>query len=68
MHQTHHSQRYRYRDAGGHQGTFTRAEFDIDRTVEVDTGVTGMSAARERQIGIQANNRQTLRHEAQDYP
>lgn len=67
MHQTHHAERNGDRDAGRHQGTVTGAEFDVDRTVEVNARVTGMGAAGQRQPPIQADNRKTGRHEAEDY-
>lgn len=44
-----------------------RAKLDVDGTAQVDTGVAGVSTAREGQIRIQANNGKTGRHEAQDY-
>lgn len=44
-----------------------RAEFDIDGTVEINTGVTLVGTAGQWQPTIQANNGKTGRHEAQDY-
>lgn len=67
MHQTHHSERDRHRDPGGHQGTAAGTEFDIDGAVEVDAGIALMGTAGQRQPTIQANNRKTGRHEAEDY-
>ncbi|BBX22254.1 hypothetical protein MTER_16650 [Mycolicibacter terrae] len=68
MHQADHAQRNRDRDTGGYQGTLARAQLDIDRAVEVDAGVAGVGAAGQRQIWIKADDRETGRHEAQDYP
>ncbi len=68
MYQTDHSERNGHRDAGRHQGTPSRRQFDVDRTVEIDAGVAIVGAARQRQTAIQTNNRQTGRHEAEDYP
>ncbi len=68
VHQPHHAVRDGDRNAGGHQGTLTRRKLDVLGAVQVDSGVTVVGATGQRQAGVQADNRETGRHGATDYP
>lgn len=49
--------RQRDRDPGRHEGTFARSEVDIDGGVQVRTRVTGMGVRRQREVGVEALDR-----------
>ena len=68
MHQPDHPERDGNRDPGSHQRTVSGRELDVFRTVEIDTGVAGVGSGGQRKRGVEANNRQTGRHGATDYP
>lgn len=68
MHQANHSDRDGDRDAGPHQGTMPGREFDVFGAAQIHAGVTLVSTAGQRKPGIEADNRQTGRHGATDYP
>lgn len=59
VNETYHAEGNCHRDSGGYQGTLTGTQLDIDRAVEVDASITGVSTARQWKIRIQANNRKT---------
>ncbi len=68
MHQPDHAVGNGDRNAGRHQRTLARTEFDLLGAVEIHTGVAVMGAAGQRQPRVQANHRKTFRHGATDYP
>jgi len=63
-----HSERNGDRDARSHQGTLPRVQLDVFCAVEIDPGVAVMGAAGQREFGVEADNGQTGRHGATDYP
>ena len=63
MDEADHSFRYRHRNPGGHQRALPRCQQDVDRAVQIDPRITGMRANRQRQITIQAYDRQTSGHD-----
>ena len=66
--QADHSERNGDRDARSHQGTLPGAQLDVFCAVEIDPGVAVVGAAGQRQPGVEADNGQTGRHGATDYP
>lgn len=56
------------RDARSHQGTSPGVQLDVFGAVEIDPGVAVMGAAGQRKPGVKADNGQTGRHGATDYP
>ena len=72
MHQPDHAEGDGHRDARSHQGTLPRRQLDVFCAKEIDTGIPIMSAAGQREPGIEADNfdfgSQTGRHGATDYP
>jgi hypothetical protein len=55
-------------DTRSHQGTLPGVQLDVFCAVEINAGVAVMSAAGQREIGVEADNGQTGRHGATDYP
>ena len=68
VHQAHHSERNGDRDARSHQSALPRIELDVFRAEQVDPGVAVVGAAGQRKLGVEADNGQTGRHGATDYP
>jgi len=68
VNQADHSERNGDRDARSHQRTPPRIQFDVFRAVEIDPSVAVVGAAGQRQAGVEADNGQTGRHGATDYP
>lgn len=66
--QADHPVRNRDRDARSHQGTSARVELDVFCAVKIDPGVALVGAAGQRQFGVEADDGQTGRHGATDYP
>ena len=68
MHQPHHPDRDGNCDAGPHQRAVSGRQLEVFGAVEVDPGVARMGAAGQRKFGVKADNGQTGRHGATDYP
>ena len=68
MDQSDHSERDGDRDARPHQGTLPRCQLDVFCAVEINPGIAVMSAAGQREPGVEADNGHTGRHGATDYP
>lgn len=68
MHQADHAERDGDRDPRSHQGASPGFQFDVFRAVEIDAGVAFVGAAGQRKIGVKADDGQTGRHGATDYP
>ena len=66
--QADHPERNGNRDARAHQSTLARAQLDVFRAVEVNPGIAVVGAAGQRKFGVEADNGQTGRHGATDYP
>ncbi len=60
------------RDGDGHtrshQGTMPRIQGDVFCAVKINSGVAGVSAAGQREPGVEADNGKTGRHGGTDYP
>ncbi|GAB7142265.1 hypothetical protein LRC484719_08510 [Mycobacterium riyadhense] len=68
MNQADHAERDGHRNTGPHQGALPRCQLDVFCTEEIDPCVAVMSAAGQRKRGVKANNGQSGRHGATDYP
>lgn len=68
MHQADHSKRNGDRDARSDQGAAARVQLDVFGAVKIHPGVAVVSAAGQGKFGIEADNGQTGRHGATDYP
>lgn len=68
MHQADHPERDGDRHACSHQGPSPRFQFDVFGAVEIDPGVAFVGAAGQRKFGVKADDGQTGRHGATDYP
>jgi len=66
--QADHSERNGDRDARSHQSSLPRAQFDVFCAVEIDPGVAVVGTAGQRKFGVEADDGQTGRHGATDYP
>ena len=68
MDQPHHAERNRHRDTRGHQRAVPGFQRDILRAVQVYPGVALVGAVGQRKLGVKADNGQSGRHGATDYP
>ncbi len=68
MNQADHSVRNGDRDARPDESAMPRFQLDVFCAVEIDAGVAVVCPAGQRQFRIEANNGQTGRHGAKDYP
>ena len=69
MDQSDHPERDGHRDARADQGPLTGVQPDVFCAVEIDPGIALMSAAGQRELGVEADIfGQTGRHGAKDYP
>ena len=68
MNQADHPVRDGDRDTRSHQGTLPGVQFDVFCAVEVNPRIAVMSAAGQREFGVETDNGQTGRHGATDYP
>lgn len=56
------------RHARAHQGAPPGLELDVLGAVEIDPGVAFVGAGGQRKLGVKADDGQTGRHGATDYP
>lgn len=68
MHQADHAERDGDRDPRSNQGASPRFEFDVFRAIEIDPCVAFVGAAGQRKLAVKAEDGQTGRHGATDYP
>lgn len=68
VNQANHPVRDGNRDARPHEGTSPRVQLDVFGAVEINAGIAVVGPAGQRQFGIEADNGQTGRHGATDYP
>lgn len=68
MYQADHAERDGDRHARAHQGAPAGLEFDVFGTEEIDPRVTFVGAGGQRKLGVKADDGQTGRHGATDYP
>lgn len=68
MHQADHPERDRDRDTRSHQGSVPGFQFDVFGAEQIDPGVAFVGAAGQRKLGVKADDGQTGRHGATDYP
>lgn len=68
VHQADHAERDGDRYARAHQGAPPGLEFDVFGAVEVDPRVAFVGAGGQRKLGVKADDGQTGRHGATDYP
>ncbi len=66
--QADHAERDGDGDARSYQGTLPRRQLDVFRAVEINPGVAVVRAAGQREPRVEADNGQTGRHGATDYP
>ena len=67
MNEPDHPERDGDRNARPHQGAVPRREPNVFCTVEIKPSIAIMSAAGQRESGVEADNGQTGRHGATDY-
>ena len=68
VNQPDHSVRDGDRNARGHQGALPGRQLDVFCAVEVHAGVAVVGSARQREPAVEADNGETVRHGATDYP
>lgn len=68
MDQPDHAERDGDRNTRPYQGAAPRCQLDVFGAVQINAGVAVVSAAGQREPGVEADDRQSGRHGATDYP